>query len=389
MADVGNFHYVDFATKALYRFRNNVVHVGDLPTLTKRYGRTDCFCTYFQFDKGLLDYVKDNHDSVAGYDGPCCTRFLPLDIDSPDLNQALGTAREITRYLLDSWGITEDTLVVYYSGMKGFHINLPTGVFGEMEPGPELPKVFREVRRSVVRCAKVTHPDAVDFSISDRLRLLRLPNTRHSKSGLYKVPLHMEELLYYEVEEIKETARKPRMPWLTDESGLVPRHQVEPIPDAVELFERCTEQAEEYSHTNLPDPHSFLNNENLKEALCEAERELYGEGVPEGSRSSVCLRLASRFRSSGYAEEEASRMVESFAGRCRPPLDAHTARQVVAVAYRANGKGYQFGCGTGKGDPAYTNLVHERCNYKPDRIRCDTFREFYLHLNGNMRKGGG
>lgn len=389
MADVGNYHYVDFATKALYRFRNNVVNVGDLPTLTKRYGHVDCFCTYFQFDKGLLDYVKDNHDSVAGYDGPCYTRFLPLDIDSPDLNQALGTAREVTRYLLDSWGITEDTLVVYYSGMKGFHINLPTGVFGEMEPGPELPKVFREVRRSVVQRAKVTHPDAVDFSISDRLRLLRLPNTRHSKSGLYKVPLHMEELLSCEPEEIRSIAQKPRELWLTDESGLVPRYQIGPAPGAVEIFESCTEQAEKNSHTDLPDPGRFLSNGNIEQTLCQAEIELYREGVPEGSRSSVCLRLASRFRSSGYAEEEASRMVESFAGRCRPPLDARTARQVVAVAYRANGKGYQFGCGTGNGDPAHTNLVHERCNYKTDRMRCETFGQFYTQLNGNSGKGGG
>jgi len=389
MADIGDFNYVDFASKAFYRFRNNIVHVGDLPTLTKRYGNTDCFCTYFLFDKGLMDYVKHNRDSVAGYQGPCHAHFLPLDIDSPDLNQALGTAREITRYLVDSLGIAEDTLVVYYSGMKGFHINLPTGVFGKIEPGPELPKVFSEVRRSVVQRAKVTHPDAVDFGISDRLRLLRLPNTRHSKSSLYKVPVRLEELLCYEVAKIKDIARRPRMAWLTDESGLVPSYQVEPSPDAVELFERCTEQAEKNSHADLPDPGNFLSNGNLKQALCEAELELYREGVPEGNRSSMCLRLASRFRSSGYAEEEASRMVGSFADRCRPPLDARTARQVVAVAYRANGKGYQFGCGTGKGDPAYTNLVNERCNYKTDRMQCETFRQFYTQLNGKSGKGGG
>jgi len=388
MPKLGNYRYVDFATKALYGFRNNVVHITDLPRLAERYGHTDCFCTYFQFDKGLLDYVKHNHDSVAGYDGPCYARFLPLDIDSPDLNQAVKTAREITNYLLDNWNLAEEAIPAYYSGMKGFHITLSTGVFGKIEPGPELPKVFRKVRRSVVKQARVTHPDTVDFSISDRLRLLRLPNTRHSKSGLYKVPLHVEELLSYEPEEIRKVAQKPRTVWLTDESGLIPRHQAEPTDGAVELFERCTEQAEQNCHADLPNAGSFLSNGNLKEALCRAELELYREGVPEGARSAMCLRLASRFRSAGYSEGEASSMVESFAARCRPPFNARTARQIVEVAYRAQGKGYQFGCGAANGNPVHTELVHERCNYKTDRMQCKTFRQFYSQLNGNAGEGG-
>jgi len=387
MTGIGDFQYIDFASRGMQGFRNNVTQVEELPSLTKRYGHTDCYCTYFLFDQGLCEHIQDNGHSVSGYQGSCYAHYLPLDIDSPDLGRALETARDITRYLFDNWGVTEQTLAVYFSGMKGFHITVATEAFGEVQPGTELPGVFREVRQSIVQKAAVKHPETVDFSISDRMRLLRLPNTRHSKSGLYKVPLQMEELLSCEPEEIRSIAQKPRRLWLTDESGLIPRYCIEPVPDAVDLFEHCTDQAEKLSHADLPDPGSFLNNGDLKETLCEAELELYREGVPEGSRSAMCLRLASRFRSAGHTQQEASEMVESFAGRCRPPLQEHTARQVVVMAYKAGGKGYQFGCGNGNGNPAHTRLVHERCGYKTDRIKCDTFRQFYLHLNGNGGKG--
>lgn len=72
-------------------------------------------------------------------------------------------------------------------------------------------------------------------------------------------------------------------------------------------------------------------------------------------------------------------MIESFAGRCRPPLDANDAQRIVGVAYRANGKGYQFGCGTGNGYPAHTRPVYDACPYQ-DRLQCETFKGFEVQL---------
>jgi hypothetical protein len=378
MNDGKYFLWVDFATWGLPAFRNNVVHVGDLCWLAKRYAYTECFSTYFLFDSGLQEHVKGNGHSVSGYQGPCHAHYLPLDIDSPDLGQALETARGISRYFLDKVGVPEEAVVPYYSGMKGFHLSVATRVFGDVKPSVELPKTFREIRKAIVQESGVS-PDAVDFAISDRMRLLRLPNTRHSKSGLYKVPLKVEELLSAEPEEIRRIAEKPRETWLTDESGMLPRHQVEPVPDAVEMFYQCAEQAERKSYSDLPAPASFLARGDLDRALCRAELELYREGVSQGARSAMTLRLASRMRSAGYAKEETSEMIESFAGRCDPPLDGRTARRIVGVAYSANGNGYQFGCGTGNGDPAHTRVVREHCPYA-DRTDCETFKGFTVQL---------
>jgi len=371
---------VEFASRAMPGFRNNVVQIEQLPTLSQQYGYTDCFSSYFMFNQELSDYVKNNVESVSGYQGPCHSHFLPLDIDSPAPGKSLETAREIVRYFVDYWGAPEEAVAVYYSGMKGFHLMLATELFGEVEPCVELPGIYREIRQSIVSHAKVTKPDVVDFSISDRLRLLRLPNTRHSKSGLYKVPLKLEEILSYEPEEITNIALKPRSTWLTDESGLMPRNRVDPVPDAVEMYGKCKENAMKKSHSDLPDPGSFLKNGDIFEALCDAELELYREGVPEGSRSSTCLRLASRMRNAGYRQNEASEMIERFANRCIPPLETRIARSIVKSSYQVKGNGYQFGCGSGEGDPPHTQLVYECCPYHGKRIECEKFRQFRSHI---------
>ncbi len=244
MAGISDFEYVEFASNGLTYFRNVVGHVKHLPWLQDRYAYTDSFSTYFLLDRRFMEYVNRNNQSGAGYTGPCYAHFLPLDIDSPHPSLALQTAREITPYLLNRLGAPDEAIVPYYSGIKGFHLCLSTDVFGDVRPGEELPGVFRELRRSIVKEAKVHHPETVDFSTSDRLRLLRLPNIRHSKSGLYKIPLSIDEVLQCETREIRRIARELRRVRLTHETGLMPRSTVEPVPTAVELYQRRGGQAE-------------------------------------------------------------------------------------------------------------------------------------------------
>jgi hypothetical protein len=387
MISTKDFQYIDFASKALPGFRNHIARVKELPGLIQRYGHTDCYCTYFLFDQGFLDYQKNNLGSLAGYQGQCNAPFLPFDIDSPDLSESLQTAREMTNYFLDGTGLPQDALAIYFSGSKGFHLTVSTAVFGDVEPSADLPRVFQNLRCEIVKAANLSDPQCVDFSISDRLRLFRLPYTRHSKSGLYKVPLKLEELLSCEPKVIREIARKPRPSWLTDESGLIAKYRMEPVPDAVELYHRSIERNKENAHSDLPDPGSFLNNGDLRESLCQAEYELYREGAAEGARSALCLRFASRFRFAGYSQDEASKMVESFAQRCRSPKDSREVQRIVAVAYQTSRTGYQFGCGTGNGDPAHTMPVSEKCRYS-DRMTCDTYRKFNEKLHGRVNKGG-
>ena len=95
MNGTNSFTYAEFATRGLYGFRNNIVQVSQLTSLIKKYGHTDCFSTYFLFDRSLKDHVRGNGHSVAGYKGPCFAYYLPVDIDSSELKKAQETAGRI------------------------------------------------------------------------------------------------------------------------------------------------------------------------------------------------------------------------------------------------------------------------------------------------------
>ena len=51
----------------------------------------------------------------------------------------------------------------------------------------------------------------VDTQIYDNKRLFRIPNTRHEKSGLYKIPITLNELQTLSIDQIREMAVKQRV----------------------------------------------------------------------------------------------------------------------------------------------------------------------------------
>lgn len=373
MSQYSEYNLVDFASRHLRGFRNNIASVGELPRLMERYASSDCFSTHFLFNSALAEYVKRNGGSVAGYDGPVRTNYLALDIDSSDLTTALETARRVCGVVLDDWGGSDASVVPYWSGRKGFHVMLDTRLFGVVEPAATLPHVLGEVRRSLARSMKRRQAEVLDLGIGDRLHLLRLPNTRHSSSGLYKVPLTLDELMQCDVEQIRLIARNPRPARLTDPTGLLPASEVEPCERAIRAYEESTYRVDHAREEALPDSRALLTRGSPDHFLCDAEHRLYTEGVPEGARSSMALRFASRMRAAGYEEGEAAEMIASWNRHNRPPLATPEARRIVRVAY--SGNRYEYGCGRGTADSGHAKLVYDTCPY-PNRLDCKKYALF-------------
>ncbi|MFQ6047501.1 MAG: primase C-terminal domain-containing protein, partial [Gemmatimonadales bacterium] len=374
MGELDSFRYVEFASRKLKGFRNRVVELREVRSLLEQLGNSDCFSSYYFFPDELVSYVKEHGGSVAGFRGPALARVLHVDVDAAELERALMTARELCLFMAEYWGASQEALFPYFSGSKGFHVGIHTGVFGEVEPSERLPDVFHRALGALVWQARLTCDDTVDYSVGRRLSLLRLPNTRHSGSGLYKVPLTLHELMNCSVEEIRGLAGSPREPYFTDATGLVPLCEVEPLADAADLYERCVQECREAREGHLPAPEGFLSSERLTTALCDAEMVLYHEGIPEGARSRTALRLASRMRCAGYPAEEATGLLLAWNERNRPPLEPREVSRIAGAAYEAEVP-YQFGCGTGGDDPPETRLVYEACPYQ-DRMMCEMYRRF-------------
>jgi hypothetical protein len=130
---------------------------------------------------------------------------LLFDIDrASNLDAAMADARILARFLRERYGPNlDDGLAVYFSGSKGFHI------FAELLFGwaatVTVPLVCKRLALMIAARAGVQ----IDTSCYDRQRIVRLPNSKHPTTGLYKRFLSFEELFRLDLPRIKELARHP------------------------------------------------------------------------------------------------------------------------------------------------------------------------------------
>ena len=59
----------------------------------------EAYLSHFAYGRDMRRHFAANNNSVAGYAGPCCCRYLVLDIDRPDLAEALIDARKLLAFL--------------------------------------------------------------------------------------------------------------------------------------------------------------------------------------------------------------------------------------------------------------------------------------------------
>ena len=213
--------------------------------------QTDFFLSLYSFDKGLIEHFRQTGNSVAGYCGACYCPFIWFDIDRGNLTDAQKDAARLVEYLTqtpadsdsDSGLIVPDaeSILLFFSGSKGFHLAVPVAVFGdEVKPGKEFPGRYKAAALEIARRAGV----AVDKKVYDRQRLFRCPNTKHGKTGLYKIPLSYWEITTaLSVAEIRQRAQRPRrLVWVESELDKVDidavrfSPAVKPVPGAVALW---------------------------------------------------------------------------------------------------------------------------------------------------------
>jgi hypothetical protein len=191
---LGNeFAYVDTAVFGV-KNRNKVKPLGKFSPPSYAW---DCFATWLRFREDLQDYTRENlspqtgKPSVAGYPGPAWAEFLPFDFDDGrDPAKAVAEAAHFVRHWEKEWKISPEALRIYWSGMKGISIEVPGILFGGFEPCTEIAGYLRALAAMMAPNA-----ETLDTKIYEKMRLWRVPNTKHGGSGLYKVRLTAKELL--------------------------------------------------------------------------------------------------------------------------------------------------------------------------------------------------
>jgi len=147
-------------------------------------------------------YTSVFHYNNPDYEKATRLGSLYFDLDHTDTERSLKDAQTLAGYLSEF--LDESQIRIYFTGMKGFHIECEALAIGVV-PSNDLPSIFRLIANDLKDKLAL---ETIDFAVYDVRRMWRLPNTRHQKTGLYKVHLSIDDL-NSGYENILEIAKEP------------------------------------------------------------------------------------------------------------------------------------------------------------------------------------
>jgi hypothetical protein len=339
------FHFVDFAARYQRGFRNHVIPIHEVPARIARFNRYGCYSTYFLYSDEILTHMSTGGESpsIAGYTGKVWASHFPIDLDHEDLAISLDVARWFLTFFLDDWHIEPSSIHAYFSGSKGFHLMLDARVFGGIAPSKSLPQTFSAIRWHLAQKLPEARRQVMDLTIKDRVRLLRLPNTIHERSGLFKVILSMDEIRNASPERIRKLAKTPRPLQHTDETGLIPKGKGQENSAARQFFLRIQRQTRKV--TREPFEYRFRRRLDTTEVrfACAGLQGIWENAVGQGYRNNCAIRLASEFRLMGLSKSETKEGIFEWNQRNGIGLPQHELESVLHSAFQHRFP-YRYSC---------------------------------------------
>jgi hypothetical protein len=289
--------------------RNVVVKENEVNQFRFKHNNCGVYATIYKYD-------------TPKQDGNILGNFY-LDLDSDDQNLVVEDAISAIRYIYRSYGIEYEQLEIYFSGQKGIHIIVPSISLGVI-PSKNLNKVYRLMAEDI---KSYTKHGTIDLKIYDNRRLFRLPNSKHPKTGLYKVPLTYQELTTLSASEIIELAKLPR-------AGIKPK--IKFIPIASLIYQGYTKRVSLKQTKVYNGPFKVLDyTPPCIESLIEGP-------VVKGQRNNSTAALASFYNQQGLDKEETySKLVQWNNEHCDPLIPLSELETTLESVYKGK---YKMGC---------------------------------------------
>ena len=290
---------------------------------------SDTYMSLYEYDDDVKDYFAKNQ-KLAGYDGNI---YIPeefiLDIDGGNPDDAQKKAVGLKILL----GDLDVPFKAFFSG-TGFHFHIPSSSF-TYRPHKNLHMKVKEVltQHGVFEYA--------DPAVTDKLRIIRVPNTKNTKSGCYKVELK-NGMLEGDINEIIEYAMKPKP--ITD--VILESHPVFNV--LVSEEEKKHTQNVQVSQGRSPDPSLYPCISGMVES------------IPMGKRHMVALRLSAWFRWL-YPEDIVRYLMDGWRNQVSGDERSFSKKEmesIVTSAYEGHGgQGNKYGCN----DPIMDEYCKNTC----------------------------
>ena len=144
-------------------------------------------------------YAEPNHTSEF---------IVPVffDIDCPtDLKAARESTLMLCIMLMERISVPQESLDIYFSGNKGFHVLVPCEVFDAFY-SPHVLTLYKAMAQK----AQQYGVPFIDNTVYTNRRIWRMANSINTKPGLFKIPLTFEELRDMDIASIQDLAQSPR-----------------------------------------------------------------------------------------------------------------------------------------------------------------------------------
>jgi len=186
------YKYFQFASP--FNSNRSITTIDDVDNFWDESQGLDTGRSWQFYDTRINDYCKYNDDSPSGYQGKSNSPIIPIDIDNTNTTNLKGVLNHFGEIIGDL-----ESINLYYSGKKGYHIEIPSGYFG-VEPCDRLPE---RIKRMMVQL-----DIGADLSLYKSNQLYRMNNSLNVSGGCYKTKLDINDILDgMELEDIKATAK--------------------------------------------------------------------------------------------------------------------------------------------------------------------------------------
>lgn len=304
------------------------------------------------------------------------TNWLVFDFDSKeDLNLARQDAKEICLRLGNS-GVHPNAMRISYSGSKGYHVEVRLTEDITVDE-------FKAITKQLASGLKT-----FDQLICDYARPFRVLGSVNLKTGLYKIPLHFDELAYTNIEEIKDLAKNQK---IFEQEPI--QYETIDLPPALQELKKFKE---EYKPKTENIETGELDWSKKPKWLSNCKYSLQNGYFGEGLRNSAFLCLASVYKNQGFNIEHTYRFLKGVAecqskvNNCERYPDDLLWNNIIHQVY---GDGWKNGTSTCKDKSSWLydycqSLGNHKCNHKDDEcfIEIEDFANKFTNFATNIDK---
>ena len=276
------------------------------------------------------------------------TNTLYFDFDSKDsLDKAQADAIEVANSLVTR-GFQEDQIGCYFTGGKGFSVEL------------ELAEYIKPDKFKAIVFDVAGDLPTFDQVVNDPNRIVRIENTKHQNSGLYKIPLTPDELVNLSIPEIKLLAKNPRANRML---------QVADIPQNIKDVEPVKEKAVEQIARELTFDTTKVDMKARPKGIDEARFLLMNGFFRSGERNHSMLCLASTLHNLNYPLEVTRGMLNGSAEMqaSRTGDDTFPEREVDLIINQVYGPAWKGGQFTTRDPQNWLAQYVKRMGLKTDK----------------------